>query len=54
MVDKSKWIGGFFQLLTAIACLIIVAMVAIILGNIVIHGVGEAEYFRPFSEHSPL
>lgn len=41
MVDKSKWIGGFFQLLTAIACLIIVAMVAIILGNIVIHGVGR-------------
>jgi len=41
MIDKSKWIGGFFQLLTAIACLIIVAMVAIILGNIVIHGVGR-------------
>jgi phosphate transport system permease protein len=38
MVDKSKLIGGFFQSISAIACLIIVAMVVIILGNIAIHG----------------
>lgn len=51
MIDKSKWIGGFFQLLTAIACLIIVAMVAIILGNIVIHGVGRISI--TFLTHAP-
>ena len=51
MVDKSKWIGGFFQLLSAIACLIIVAMVAIILGNIVIHGAGRISV--PFLTRAP-
>jgi phosphate transport system permease protein len=44
MIDKSKWIGGFFQSLSALACLIIVAMVAIILGNIVIHGAGRISF----------
>jgi phosphate transport system permease protein len=51
MIDKSKWIGGFFQSLCAIACLIIVAMVAIILGNIVIHGAGRISI--PFLTRAP-
>jgi phosphate transport system permease protein len=38
MIDRSKIIGGFFQILTALACLVIVVMVAIIIGNIVYFG----------------
>ncbi len=38
MFDKTRITGGIFQGLAALACVIIVAMVAIILGNIVIHG----------------
>ncbi|MFH0940110.1 MAG: phosphate ABC transporter permease PstA [Planctomycetota bacterium] len=41
MATQSKAIGWFFQSLTGIACLIIMAMVAVILGNIVIHGAGH-------------
>ena len=51
MIDKSKWIGGFFQSLSALACLIIVTMVAIILGNIVIHGAGHISI--PFLTRAP-
>jgi phosphate transport system permease protein len=36
--DRTRLVGWFFQSLTGLACLIIVAMVAIILGNIVLHG----------------
>ena len=39
MIERSKLVGSLFQSLCAIACVIIVAMVAIILGNIFIHGV---------------
>jgi phosphate transport system permease protein len=38
MFDKTRIAGGIFQGLSALACVIIVAMVAIILGNILIHG----------------
>jgi phosphate transport system permease protein len=38
MIARSKVIGGFFQFLTALACLIIIAMVAVIIGNIARHG----------------
>jgi phosphate transport system permease protein len=44
MIDRTKWIGGIFQALTALACLIIIAMVAIILGNIVTHGAGNVSW----------
>ena len=37
-VDRGGIIGGSLQSLTALACLIILAMLAIIVGNIVIHG----------------
>ena len=40
MNARGKAIGWSFQALTGLACLIIVAMVAIIIGNIVIHGAG--------------
>jgi phosphate transport system permease protein len=40
MVERTRFIGGLFQALTALACLIIITMVAIILGNIVINGAG--------------
>jgi len=38
MFDKTRITGGIFQGLAALACVVIVAMVAIILGNILIHG----------------
>jgi phosphate transport system permease protein len=40
MVERAKIIGGIFQFFCILACVIIVAMLAIILGNIVIHGMG--------------
>ena len=40
MFERRKVTGWLFQSLTGVACLIIVAMVAIIIGNIAIHGVG--------------
>jgi phosphate transport system permease protein len=36
--DRARIVGGLLQSLSGIACLIIVAMVAIIIGNILIHG----------------
>jgi phosphate transport system permease protein len=41
MVERTRFVGGSMQALTALACLIIVAMVAIVVGNIVIHGAGR-------------
>lgn len=41
MLRRKDIIGGVFQALTASACLIIIAMVAIIIGNIVRHGAGR-------------
>jgi phosphate transport system permease protein len=38
MFDKTRITGAILQGLAALACVIIVAMVAIILGNILIHG----------------
>jgi phosphate transport system permease protein len=40
MVERTRFVGGSMQALTALACLIIVAMVAIVVGNVVIHGAG--------------
>jgi len=37
--DRARIVGGLLQSLSGIACLIIVAMVVIIIGNILIHGV---------------
>jgi phosphate transport system permease protein len=41
---QPRWIGGFFQALTALACLVIIAMVAVILGNIVANGAGRLSW----------
>ena len=41
MIERTKLIGGLFQILCIIACALIIAMLAVILGNIVIHGVGS-------------
>ena len=40
MLERTRVIGGIFKTLTALACLIIVAMVALIIGNVVINGYG--------------
>ncbi len=44
MPDRTRLIGWLLQSLTGIACLIIVAMVVIIIGNIVIHGAGKLSW----------
>jgi phosphate transport system permease protein len=44
MIEKSRLAGNFFTALTALACLIIVAMVAIVIGNIVYHGVEKLSW----------
>jgi phosphate transport system permease protein len=44
MIEKSRLAGNFFTTLTALACLIIVAMVAIVIGNIVYHGVEKLSW----------
>ena len=41
MLERSKIVGGFFQLICILACVLIIAMLAVILGNIVIHGIGS-------------
>jgi phosphate transport system permease protein len=44
MFDRTRIAGVFFQTLTALACIVIVAMVAIILGNILINGVQRLSF----------
>ena len=44
MFDRTKIAGGLLQGLSALACVIIVAMVAIILGNILIHGLERLSF----------
>jgi phosphate transport system permease protein len=44
MPDRTRLIGWLLQSLTGIACLIIVAMVVIIIGNVVIHGAGTLSW----------
>src|SRR5438093_524434 len=44
MPDRTRLIGWLLQSLTGIACLISVAMVVIIIGNIVIHGAGKLSW----------
>jgi phosphate transport system permease protein len=39
MMERANVVGGLLRSLSALACIIIVAMVAIVLGNILIHGV---------------
>jgi len=51
MLDRTKIIGGVFQALTALACLIIVTMAAIIIGNIVHHG--AARFSWAFLSQAP-
>jgi len=42
--DRTKFSGGLMRALTACACLIIVTIVAIIIGNIVLHGIGKLSW----------
>jgi phosphate transport system permease protein len=41
MIERSKLVGGLFQLLCIAACVLIVAMLVVILGNIIVNGVGS-------------
>jgi len=44
MFDKTKIAGGIFQGLSALACVVIIVMVAIVLGNILIHGLERLSF----------
>jgi phosphate transport system permease protein len=51
MMERTKLVGGIFQALTALACLIIIAMVVIVIGNIVNHG--TARFSWEFLSQAP-
>jgi phosphate transport system permease protein len=38
--ERTDIVGGFFRVICIVACIIIIAMLTVILGNIVIHGIG--------------
>lgn len=40
MADRTRLVGGAFQALCILACVLIIVMLAVILGNILIHGLG--------------
>jgi phosphate transport system permease protein len=40
MIERTRLVGGIFQFFCILACVVIVAMLAIILGNIIGHGAG--------------
>ena len=40
ILHRTRLLGWLFQSLTGLACLIIIAMAAVIIGNVVIHGAG--------------
>ena len=40
MFNRTKVVGGVFQCFCILACLLIIAMLAVILGNIIINGIG--------------
>jgi phosphate transport system permease protein len=44
MVDRTRFVGGAFQSLCILACVLIVLMLAVILGDIVIHGLGTVTF----------
>jgi phosphate transport system permease protein len=44
MIERNKIIGGLFQFFCILACVLIIAMLAVILGNIVIHGIGTVTW----------
>jgi phosphate transport system permease protein len=44
MVKRANITGAFMQCLTALACLVIILMAAIIIGNIAIHGAGRLSW----------
>jgi len=41
MIERSKLVGGLFQILCILACVLIIAMLAVILGNIIVNGAGS-------------
>jgi phosphate transport system permease protein len=44
MIERTKLVGGIFQLFCILACVVIIAILAIILGNIIIHGIGAVSF----------
>ena len=43
-MDRTRIIGGLLQFITALACLIIILMVAVIIGNVVFHGAEKCSF----------
>ncbi len=44
MIERTKIIGGAFQFFCILACVLIIAMLAIILGNIIANGAGSVTF----------
>jgi phosphate transport system permease protein len=40
MIERTRLVGGVFQFFCILACVVIIAMLVVILGNIIIHGIG--------------
>jgi phosphate transport system permease protein len=51
MIERTRLVGGIFQFFCILACVVIIAMLAIILGNIIIHGIGSVSL--QFLTHAP-
>jgi phosphate transport system permease protein len=51
MLDRTRIVGGLFQFFCVLACVLIVAMLAIILGDIIVHGAGTVTF--KFLTHAP-
>ena len=51
MIEKTKLVGGLFKFFCILACVVIIAMLVIVLGNIIIHGVGAVSL--QFLTHAP-
>ncbi|MBN2339153.1 MAG: phosphate ABC transporter permease PstA [Acidobacteria bacterium] len=44
MADRTRLVGGAFQSLCILACVLIILMLAVILGDIVVHGLGTVTF----------
>ena len=51
MIERTRVVGGIFQFFCILACLLVVAMLAIILGNIISHGFSAVTL--KFLTHAP-
>ena len=44
MMGRTKIVGGVFKLFCILACVLIIAMLAVILGNVITNGIGSITF----------